>query len=115
MGARMRTAIAGTAAVEWPSPCSTVNVAEQTRIIRLAMMVHVEVDAASIRIDRMERIPFDANVVNKLCPDIEIRHKIFRAMSHVDAVMPICAASFWPNRSAFARGQGDIVHGAKVG
>ena len=88
----MSTSICGATTIEWPSAGATIQIAKEARIVCFTVMIHIQVDTVTIREHRMEGVPLDTDVVNKLSLNTEVRHEVLGSMTYVDAVMPIAPA-----------------------
>ena len=79
------------------------------------MMIHVEVEAATVGKDSVQRVPLDADVVDKFRLHIEIRYEVFGAVTDVDSVMTVGAARLAAYGAARARRQRHVADRAEVG
>ena len=79
------------------------------------MVIHVEVDSATVGKDSVQRVPLDADVVHKLRLHIEIRYQIFGSVTNVDSVMTVGASGLGAYVTARARRERHVANRAEVG
>src|SRR5690242_15812192 len=78
------------------------------------MVIHVEIDSATVGKHTVQRVPLDTDVVHKFRLHIEVGDKILGPMTDVDSVMTICATrliAYAPARTGCER---DIAYRAEV-